>query len=97
MVWYSHLFKNFPQFAVIYTVRGFGIISKAEVDFPPKSFSPIFPLTLLLQCFFIRVLVLHLLKLSVVEMLTSPGPGVLHGLVRFPLGTRPTSPDLCPE
>ena len=32
MVWYSHLFKNFPQFVVIYTVRGFGIINKAEVD-----------------------------------------------------------------
>ena len=33
VVWYSHLFKNFPQFIVIYTVKGFGIISKAEVDF----------------------------------------------------------------
>ena len=32
MVWYSHLFKNFPQFAVIHTVKGFGIVSKAEVD-----------------------------------------------------------------
>ena len=32
MVWYSHLFKNFPQFVVIYTVKGFGIINKAEVD-----------------------------------------------------------------
>ena len=32
MVWYSHLFHNFPQFAVIYMVKGFGIISKAEVD-----------------------------------------------------------------
>ena len=32
MVWYSHLFKNFPQFNVIYTVKGFGIINKAEVD-----------------------------------------------------------------
>ena len=31
MVWYSHLFKNF-QFVVIHTVKGFGIISKAEVD-----------------------------------------------------------------
>ena len=30
MVWYSHLLKNFPQFVVIYTVKGFGIISKAE-------------------------------------------------------------------
>ena len=32
MVWYSHLFKNFPQFAVIHTVKGFGIVNKAEVD-----------------------------------------------------------------
>ena len=32
MVWYSHLFKNFPQFAVIHTVKGSGIVNKAEVD-----------------------------------------------------------------
>ena len=32
MVWYSHLFENFPQFVVIHTVRGFGIVKKAEVD-----------------------------------------------------------------
>ena len=32
MVWYSHLFKNFPQFIVIHTVKGFGIVNKAEVD-----------------------------------------------------------------
>ena len=32
MVWYSHLLKNFPQFVVIHTVRGFGIVNKAEVD-----------------------------------------------------------------
>ena len=32
MVWYSHLFKNFPQFAVIHTVKGFGIVNIAEVD-----------------------------------------------------------------
>ena len=32
MVWYSHLFKNFLQFVVIHTVKGFGIINKAEVD-----------------------------------------------------------------
>ena len=32
VVWYSHLFKNFPQFAVIHTVKGFGIVNKAEVD-----------------------------------------------------------------
>ena len=32
MVWYSHLLKNFPQFVVIHTVTGFGIVNKAEVD-----------------------------------------------------------------
>ena len=32
VVWYSHLFKNFPQFLVIHTVKGFGIVNKAEVD-----------------------------------------------------------------
>ena len=32
MVWYSHLFKDFPQFAVIHTVKGFGVVNKAEVD-----------------------------------------------------------------
>ena len=32
MVWYSHLLKNFPQFIVIHTVKGFGLVSKAEVD-----------------------------------------------------------------
>ena len=32
MVWYSHLFQNFPQFSVIHTVQGFGIVNKAEVD-----------------------------------------------------------------
>ena len=31
MVWYSHLLKNFPQFVVIHTVKGFGIVNKAEV------------------------------------------------------------------
>ena len=32
VVWYSHLFKNFPEFVVIHTVNGFGILSKTEVD-----------------------------------------------------------------
>ena len=32
VVWYSHLLKNFPQFVVIYTVNGFGIIDNARVD-----------------------------------------------------------------
>ena len=32
MVWYSHFFQNFPQFFVIHTVKGFGIVKKAEID-----------------------------------------------------------------
>ena len=32
VVWYSHLFQNFPPFVVIHTVKGFGIVNKAEVD-----------------------------------------------------------------
>ena len=33
VVWYSHLFMNFPQFVVIHTVKGFSVISEAKVDF----------------------------------------------------------------
>ena len=32
MVWYSHFFKNFPQFVVIHTVKGCGVVNKADVD-----------------------------------------------------------------
>ena len=32
MVCYSHLLKNFPQFVVIHTVKGFGVVNKAEID-----------------------------------------------------------------
>ena len=42
VVWYSHLFQNFPQFIVIHTIKGFGIVNKAEVD-----------VFLKLSCFFI--------------------------------------------
>ena len=41
MVWYSHFFKTFSQFVVIHTVKGFGIVNKAEID-----------LFLKLSCFF---------------------------------------------
>ena len=41
VVWYSHLLKNFPQFVVIHTVKGFGVVNKAEVE-----------LFLELSCFF---------------------------------------------
>ena len=32
MIWYPHLLKNFPQFVVIHTVKGFDVVNKAEVD-----------------------------------------------------------------
>ena len=32
MVWYSYLFKNFPQFVVVHTVKGFGLVNKAEAN-----------------------------------------------------------------
>ena len=32
VIWYSHLFQNCPQFIVIHTVKGFGIVNKAEID-----------------------------------------------------------------
>ena len=32
VVWYAHLFNNFPQFIVVHTVKGFGIVDKAEID-----------------------------------------------------------------
>ena len=32
VLWYTHLFQNFPQFIVIHTVKGFGIVNKAEID-----------------------------------------------------------------
>ena len=44
MVWYSHLFKNFPQFVVIHTVKGFSVVNEAEVDvflvFPCFLYNP---------------------------------------------------------
>ena len=32
VVWYSHLFKNFPQFVVIHIVKGFGVVNEAEIS-----------------------------------------------------------------
>ena len=37
VVWYSYLFKNFPQFVVIHTVKGFSVVDEAEVDIFWKS------------------------------------------------------------
>ena len=45
VVWYSHLFKNFPQYFVIHTVKGFGLVTETEVY--AFLFSPEFPLIFL--------------------------------------------------
>ena len=42
VVWYSHLFQNFPQFIVIHTVKGFGIVNKAEAVITPIKMFTIF-------------------------------------------------------
>ena len=45
MVWYSHLFKSFPQFVVIHTVKGFSVVNETEVDvfleFPCFHYDPV--------------------------------------------------------
>ena len=41
VVWYSHLFKNLPQFAVIHTVKGFGVVNEADLFFNFFAFSMI--------------------------------------------------------
>ena len=72
VIWYSHLFKNFLQFAVIYTVKGFNIVNEAEVDvfleFPCllynpanignliSGFSPISPPSLCISKFSVHIL-----------------------------------------
>ena len=38
VVWYSHLLKNFQQFIVIHTVKGFAVVNKTDVDFLPRTF-----------------------------------------------------------
>ena len=52
MVWYSHLFQNFPQFVLIHTVKGFGVVNKVELDvflgfsrffYDPTNVSNLFP------------------------------------------------------
>ena len=45
MIWYSHLFESFPQFVMIHTVKGFGVVNETEVDifleFPCFLFDPV--------------------------------------------------------
>ena len=86
VVWYSHLFQNFPQFIVIHTVKGFGIVNKTEID----AF-------LELACFFQRnikitwnelwtctedifeVSLLHLVQLMLMASLLIIGQTIING------------------
>ena len=44
MIWYSHLFENFPHFFVIHTIKGFSVVNEAEIDifleFPCLFYDP---------------------------------------------------------
>ena len=62
VVWYSHLFKNFLQFVVIHTVKGFGIVNKAEID-----------VFLELSCFFDDPMVLAIWSLVSLLFLSPAG------------------------
>ena len=71
VVWYSHLFQNFPQFIVMHIVKGFGIVNKAEIDVFLKlllfgSFSGCWQFDLLFRLF------LNIWKLTV-HILMKPG------------------------
>ena len=68
VVWYSHLFQNFPQFIAIHTVKGFGIVNKAEIY-----------VFLELSCFFhdpadVGSLISGSSALSPIQVLTRPDP-----------------------
>ena len=54
VVWYSHLFQNFPQFIVIHTVKGFGIVNKADID--------VF-LELSINCFYFQLLSIKIIMI----------------------------------
>ena len=69
MVWYSHLLKNFPQFIVIHTVKGFGIVNKAEID-----------VFLELSCFFDDRWMLAIWSLVPLPFLT---PASISGSLQF--------------
>ena len=72
MIWYPHLFQNFPQFIVIHTVKGFGIVNKAEID-------------AFLELFTVRVTQILIPKGSEFYFWVG-GMGVLIGAPEHPLG-----------
>ena len=76
MVWYSHLLKNFPQFVVIHTVKGFGIVNEAEGDifleFSCFSYDPMDVGNLISGSFAFSKISLNIWK-SMVHVLLKPG------------------------
>ena len=70
VVWYSHLFQNFPQFIVIHTVKGFGIVNKAEMD-----------VFLELSCFFHDQWMLAIWSLVPLPFLKPAWPSGSSGLI----------------
>ena len=76
MVWYSHVFKNFPQFFVIHTVKGFSVVNEAEVDafleFPCFLYDPTDVGNLISGSFAFSKCSLNIWKLMV-HLLSKPG------------------------
>ena len=76
VVWYSHLFKNFPQFVVIHIIKGFGIVNEAEVDisleFPCFLYDPTNAGNLISGSFAFSKPSLYIWKFSV-HILLKPG------------------------
>ena len=87
MVGYSHLFQNFPQFIVIHTVKGFGIVNKAGIDgnffalIAEEGFlmSPCYSLELCIQMFVSFLLMLKILQARLQQYVNHELPDVQAG------------------
>ena len=78
MVWYSHLFQNFPQFIVIHTVKGFGIVNKAEIDvFLELS------CLYIIKCIYIYVYIYTYIYISLVAQLVKNLPAMQETRVQY--------------
>ena len=76
MVWNSHLLKNFPQFAVTHTVKGFSIVNEAEIgiflELPCFFYDPVDVGSLIIGCSAFSKFILKIFKFSV-HVLVKPG------------------------
>ena len=85
MVWYSHLFQNFPQFVVIHTVKGFSIVNEAEdvfLEFPCFFYDPAYVGNLISGSSVFFKSSLYIWKFSV-HILLKPGLKNLFDLSRL--------------